>query len=60
MKPLDEKEPVNNVIKAAQIYRRECENPAPDYGYRRLLREALFACLSKYESMRQEKKARNK
>jgi len=33
------------IIKAVEVYEKECTNPAPDLAYRRVLRDALFKTL---------------
>lgn len=40
------------LVEAATEYRRECENPAPDYLLRNQRREQLFAALARIERAR--------
>jgi len=38
---------LQEIASAVRRYKKENENPAPDYGYRRFLRDELFGILDK-------------
>lgn len=45
-------DPIHDLIEAVAAYLSEVENPVPDYGYRRVVRDRMAKCLAAAQASR--------